>query len=266
MSLFEQKSHYQILELTPDASAHEIREAYQRLKHAYSKDSVAMYSLLSEEECQSVLESIEKAYAVLSSEAARREYDRDFDSSFRSFERAEASPEPGAAPAKSGGGFFGDADLLTAPTTSLSDSHVEPPRSDFFGATSPAPAPAADAQRPIAERQVQHATTHAPIERSVPAPAPKAKTTHREFAPDTEWSGALFRSVRDEAGIPIEEMVAQTRISKTYLRAIEDEEYAKLPAVVFTRGFVTQVVRILKLPAEAVPGYIGRLERAKSAK
>lgn len=262
MSLFEQRSHYQILELAPDASAHEIREAYQRLKHAYSKDSVAMYSLLSEEECQSVLESIEKAYAVLSSEAARREYDRDFDSSFRSFERAEASPEPGAAPAKTGGGFFGDADLLTAPSTSLSEGVIESPRQDFFSSpVTPAASPPR-VETPV-ERPIER-----PAERSTPAPAaaPKTKTAQREFAPDTEWTGALFRSVREEAGIPIEEMVAQTRISKTYLRAIEDEEFAKLPAVVFARGFVTQVVRILKLPAEAVPGYIGRLERAKSAK
>ena len=38
---------YEVLDLTPDASAQEVREAYLRTKAAYGKDSVALYSLIS---------------------------------------------------------------------------------------------------------------------------------------------------------------------------------------------------------------------------
>lgn len=117
------------------------------------------------------------------------------------------------------------------------------------------------------------ATYSAPVLTPAPMPVPTPRAPEpartrgpvlREFPPETDWTGPLLRALREEAGIPIEEMVAQTRISKTYLRAIEDEEFGKLPAVVFTRGFVTQIARILKLPADRlVPGYLARLERAK---
>ena len=62
----QETSHYEILDLTPQASPQEIREAYLRTKSAYSKDSVALYSLVSAEEREEVLRKVELAYETLS--------------------------------------------------------------------------------------------------------------------------------------------------------------------------------------------------------
>ena len=55
-----------------------------------------------------------------------------------------------------------------------------------------------------------------------------------------------------ERRIAIEELCDYTKISKNYLVAMENEDFAKLPAAVFLRGFVTQVAKYLKLPHEKV--------------
>jgi cytoskeletal protein RodZ len=59
-------------------------------------------------------------------------------------------------------------------------------------------------------------------------------------------------------------MSAQTKLSKTYIIAIEEENYKKLPAPVFVRGFLVQIARILKLPSDKI--LASYLERFKAAK
>ncbi len=72
----ETQNYYDILDVKPDASQTEIRQAYLRAKAAYSKDSVALYSLFDEQETRLVLDRIEQAYLVLSNSEKRREYDK----------------------------------------------------------------------------------------------------------------------------------------------------------------------------------------------
>jgi cytoskeletal protein RodZ len=43
-----------------------------------------------------------------------------------------------------------------------------------------------------------------------------------------------------------------TKVSKSYILAIEDENFPKLPAPVFMRGFVTQMAKVLRLPHDQV--------------
>ncbi|MBI3542710.1 MAG: DnaJ domain-containing protein, partial [Deltaproteobacteria bacterium] len=72
----EAQSYYQILDVRPDASQNEIRQAYFRAKSAYGKDSAALYSLFDEHETRLVIEAIEQAYLVLSNPEKRKEYDK----------------------------------------------------------------------------------------------------------------------------------------------------------------------------------------------
>lgn len=72
----EPQSHYDILELTTDATPQEIRSAYLRLKSSYSKDNLASYSVYSREETEELLSKIEEAYLVLSNPERRRAYDQ----------------------------------------------------------------------------------------------------------------------------------------------------------------------------------------------
>ena len=71
----ENQTHYEVLELTADASPQEIQLAYHRVKQAFARNSGALYSLVSDEETQSLIRRIEEAFRVLSSPESRRRYD-----------------------------------------------------------------------------------------------------------------------------------------------------------------------------------------------
>src|ERR1035437_9317277 len=67
---------YDVLDLGPDATPQEVRGAYLRAKAAYNRDSIALYSLINQDETSSLVEQIEQAYQILSHPERRREYDR----------------------------------------------------------------------------------------------------------------------------------------------------------------------------------------------
>ncbi len=88
---------------------------------------------------------------------------------------------------------------------------------------------------------------------SIPRPALAAEQLMlqtellREIGPDTEFTGALLRKVRESQGIEISEISARTKITRTHLAAIEEERWADLPALVYVRGFVTELAKYLRL-------------------
>ena len=69
------KNYYEILEIPSNATPEQIHEGYQRAKNAYGQDSLALYSLMSKDECQSVLNIIEEAYGIISDPSKRAQYD-----------------------------------------------------------------------------------------------------------------------------------------------------------------------------------------------
>ena len=73
-------NYYEILDIQPDASASDVRQAYFRAKSAYGKDSNAVYSLFDAQESKSVLERIEEAYLVLPTSTAVRSTTKPTDS------------------------------------------------------------------------------------------------------------------------------------------------------------------------------------------
>ncbi|MEO8878235.1 MAG: helix-turn-helix domain-containing protein, partial [Polyangiaceae bacterium] len=69
----------------------------------------------------------------------------------------------------------------------------------------------------------------------------------RELGPDTEYSGALLRKVRESMGVEVAEIASRTKIAKAHLIAIEEENFSALPATVYVRGFVSELAKFLKL-------------------
>jgi flagellar biosynthesis protein FlhG len=86
------------------------------------------------------------------------------------------------------------------------------------------------------------------------------KELAREINGETEFTGTLLRKVRESHGIELSEIAKLTKISSTHLQAIEAERYAELPALVYTRGFVQQLAKFLKLdPTQVSKTYLRRL-------
>jgi transcriptional regulator with XRE-family HTH domain len=59
--------------------------------------------------------------------------------------------------------------------------------------------------------------------------------------------GEYLRTAREAKDIDIRDAAQQTRISINYLKALEDEDFAKLPGEVFVRGFLKNYARFLNL-------------------
>lgn len=69
------KTYYELLDISADASGVELDDAYKRAKATYGVDSVALYSLYSREEKDSLLEEIEEAYETLCNKSKKEAYD-----------------------------------------------------------------------------------------------------------------------------------------------------------------------------------------------
>lgn len=70
------KSYYDILEIYPTASLEEIDQAYNRVKRAFTKDSLASDSHVENEKRQTILKHIEEAYQILRDEEKKQQYDK----------------------------------------------------------------------------------------------------------------------------------------------------------------------------------------------
>jgi flagellar biosynthesis protein FlhG len=82
----------------------------------------------------------------------------------------------------------------------------------------------------------------------------------REINSNTDFSGPLLVKVRESQGIELEEIANRTKISVSYLKAIENDDFASLPALVYTRGFLQQLSKLLGLDsAQVTRTYLRRL-------
>ena len=69
-----------------------------------------------------------------------------------------------------------------------------------------------------------------------------------------------MRRIRESQGLELAEIAQTTKIAMMHLVAIEDEKWGELPAIVYTRGFVRELAKLLKLdPAQVDRTYLRRL-------
>jgi cytoskeleton protein RodZ len=62
--------------------------------------------------------------------------------------------------------------------------------------------------------------------------------------------GAYLRQLRETRGVSLQHIAGVTRVSSTYLRALETDDFAALPEPVFTRGFVRAYCQVLGEPPD----------------
>ena len=70
------------------------------------------------------------------------------------------------------------------------------------------------------------------------------------------YTGSQLKSIREQRGIPLEQVASATRIRLSILQDIEDEEYSELSSSTQTRGFIrlyTDFLGLQELPVETTP-------------
>lgn len=208
------KNYYEVLEIPVNATQDEVREAYQRAKNAYSGDSLALYSLLSEDEATKISNLIEEAYNILSDPLKRKKYNQvrgiNFDPNVTPEEIQDASPQ------------------------------------EFQPAEKKA-----DMNRLVAKKRYSLEFNEDP-------------EMEKEIEQCTEFTGEFLQKVREYKNVDVNRLADMTKISKTYIRYIEDEEFGKMPAPVYVRGFVYQYAKCLKLNPDLVAtSYLFRMKKMK---
>lgn len=81
----------------------------------------------------------------------------------------------------------------------------------------------------------------------------------------TIFSGALLKEIREARGIDLRDIAERTKIGMTYLRAIENETWGKLPAPVYVRGFLAEYAKIVGVEATRVlETFLDRYKKARA--
>ena len=226
----DEKNYYEILEIPTDASSEEVYKGYIKAKNTYSHDSIALYSLLTKEECDKILNLVEEAYSILSDPDKRIKYnqvrnietpDKEFLMKEDSGERASMYQQQKAVP----------------PVPHSANTHTKGMMSKIV------------ANKKFSLDFIPNPEIEKRIEQT------------------TEFTGAFLKEIREYRNVDLHRMADMTKISKSYLKNIEEENWKDLPALVYVRGFVYQYAKCLKLNPDLVAsGYIVCLKKTMENK
>ncbi len=223
----ERKNYYDVLEIAPNATADQIETAYIRARNAYSGESLALYSLMTHDECQAMLSQIEEAYSVIGFPEKRREYDK-----LRGFNANAAPSTPRPTPMPS-----------------------EPVRGENFHYES------------YGSNLIEAKVSKITALKKFGLEFEENRQMEQKIADCSEFTGPFLKEVREYKNVPVERMAEMTRISKTHIIALENEDLTKLPADVYVRGYVYQYAKVLKLnPDQVASSFILHLKKIKASK
>ncbi len=227
----EKKNYYDALEVEPGATPQQIENAYIRARNAYSGDSVALYSLMTKDECDAILGQIEEAYSVLGFPEKRREYDR-----LRGFNQSGINPiRP-----------LGQIHTVS----SLEDRPKDTVEYEDYGSN-------------LIEAKVSKITA----QKKFGLEYVENPEMDRRIRECSEYTGKLLKEIREYKNVAIDRMADMTRISKTHITAIENDDVSKLPADVYVRGYVYQYAKVLKLnPDQVAASYLLHFKKLKNQK
>lgn len=220
----QETSYYDLLEVKPDADSTQILEAYQRAKQIYSPNSPALYSMFTEDEARELLKLVDEAFSTLSNRSRKRAYDL-----------------------KIG--------LITESSSPESSSpHREPDRRQYEKKVENHPSsrsndPAWDGSVKIHK-----------VPDALPEGYKKTRfgsykydpTFEADIAAVEECDGSFLERIREYKGVSIEDLSEVMKISKSTLKALEQNSLDQLPVEVFTRGIVIQMAKMLGLDDQKI--------------
>ena len=230
-------NYYEILDIKENSTRKEIVEAYQKAKGIYGKDSMAVYSLYSTEDSDDMLNLIEEAYQVLINPQRREMYNKEHNiNSHRSVVNI----------------FFdkpGEIKRAFVETPNFKKM----PEDDFLDDT------------PEINREAFKAYISISKQDMTPS-LPEYKTNEdmeARIKAEEIFSGEFFAEVRAYKNMSLGYVSNKTKVPIYHIEALEREDYASLPARVYTFGFIKTYSRLLGFDAEkASRVYIERYDKA----
>lgn len=221
----EDLNYYELLEINTDASSQDIHRAYERIRKIYEPNSIALYSLFSAEETASINQRIEEAYRTLVYEETRKRYDA-------LLRQSHEPPAPAA--------------MLPAEKRSQTQP-LQPSLS--------------------LEVDNRYLKSTEPVQEPVPPPMPMPSVVMPTPQPlpsaITEFSGSVLKILREQRTITVRNIADMTKLGTRYIEFIEAENFSKLPARAYIRGFLSLYAKALGYePERLVNDYLKRYDAA----
>jgi len=216
------QNYYELFEIQENATRKEIIQAYQRVKSVYSNDSMALYTLYSNEDSNNIINDIEEAYKILTNPEKRELYDQQ-----NSLNQSKATvrlsyDKPG----------FMKRTLLDVPGFLNEDINV------------------LGSKKNILKKQDKEMNT--PILKIEIPNYNENKDIENKITNEADFLGSFLKEVREYKNITINYISAKTKISSFYIKCIEEENYKDLPARVYVLGFLKLYTKIIGLDTEKV--------------
>ncbi|PIU00245.1 MAG: hypothetical protein COT74_04740 [Bdellovibrionales bacterium CG10_big_fil_rev_8_21_14_0_10_45_34] len=248
MALHGQQNYYEVLEVEPTASVEEIHRAFMKARTTYSKNSPALYTVFSPDEADQLNELLEEAFAVLSDQRRRADYDKKIGLTREELRQAAqhiASSTP--------------LHKVQAPQPSrfedLPDFDIE--SGVFKPATADLP-PRATAESAVASDPTLGKTRYSRYRID--------EEIENEINSETVFDGTFLSRIRQYKNISIDQIVEISKFGKHHIVSVENNDFSGLPADVFVRGLVSQFARILNLDSSKVlSSYMSFLKESRGS-
>ena len=259
MTLATEKTLYDTLDVSANASFDDVERAFERINSYFDNVSLVTYSMLDEDERERFRKELSKAYRVLSDPDRRAAYDRALragDIEPTDFEVNSPQRQKLTLPTKNNDIMIGSE---YAPKTKLRGPERSNLRADDLPEHLRKFLPAKE-EECTAEVAV---AVQAPVESSPKGPRGKLVVPKTfQISAETKFDGAFLKGAREACMATLEDVAEITKIGKHYLRAIEENDFDRLPAPVYVRGFVAEYARILNLNSQDVSKHYMELFKA----
>jgi curved DNA-binding protein CbpA len=252
----EDLNYYELLEVSPKATSQEIHRAYERVRRVYEPNSIALYSLFSPDETAAITQRIEDAYRTLVYEDNRKRYD----ALLKEKEREEL---PDIPPLPSEPAYQTRQDQPSFPV----EPKYQHQQDQLSFPMEPVYQPRPSQPALTLPSENRYVSASEPL---VPQP-PLPKTVQEVVTPVSQFiadfTGPAVKMLREQHGLSLQDIADRTKVGTRYLECIEEEQYDKLPARAYTRGFLMLYAKALGCDPERMAGdYLKRYDAAMASK
>jgi curved DNA-binding protein CbpA len=195
--LEQEKNYYEVLDVPTTATHDQIYQGFLRQKNAYSNDNLAVYSLMTKEDSNKLINQIQEAFDIIGDPEKRKVYDK-----------------------ARGYNLHWYANEIT-----IANQTKDPATPSI--------------SKLIALRRFE-------LKYEVD------ENFEKEIESTTEFTGEFLKKIRNYKKMDLNRLSDLTKISPSYLKNIEEENFSGLPAQAYVRGFVFQYAKCLKLNPQMV--------------